>query len=110
MTNEEDEYFITAIPQLLRHRNYQAHILDILEQEGIPSGIEEYDSLVHKTIAYLSCRSAIKAGEPLTFEEQKNVVEKLLATTGNYTCPHGRPVMIFLSMSELDDWFKRSGF
>lgn len=110
ISQEAEEFYIISIPRLLQHRNYKAHILDILEQEGSPSGIEERDTVVHQTIAYLACRSAIKAGEPLTQDEQKNVVEKLLATTSNYTCPHGRPVMIHLSMAELDDWFKRSGF
>lgn len=110
ITNEGGDYYLVAIPRLLQHRNYQAHILDILEQEGQKAGVEEYDSLVHKTIAYLACRSAIKAGEPLTLDEQKNLVEKLLDTHSNYTCPHGRPVMIHIGMSELENWFMRSGF
>lgn len=104
-----EEFFITKIPVILQHRNYQEYIKEIIEQS------EEYqpyelDAATHKTLSFLACRSAIKAGEPLTIEEQKNLVEKLLLTTTNYTCPHGRPVVMHMSLDELAYHFKRTGF
>lgn len=104
-----NEYFVTKIPVLLKHRNYISHIRALIEQsaELLPY---ELDPATHKTLSYLACRSAIKAGEPLSSDEQKNLVEKLLVTKTNYTCPHGRPVMLNVSLTELAHLFKRTGF
>lgn len=104
-----EEFFITKIPIILQHRNYQEYVREVIEQS------EEYqpyeiDMATHKTLSFLACRSAIKSGEPLAAEEQKNLVEKLLQTTTNYTCPHGRPVLMHMSMDELAHHFKRTGF
>lgn len=109
LDHHSDEYFITKIPILLQHRNYHEYIKEVIDQsEGLIS--YEIDSATHKTLSFLACRSAIKSGEPLNSEEQKNLVEKLLVTTTNYTCPHGRPVMMNMTLDELAHHFKRTGF
>lgn len=109
LETHNNEYFITRIPVILQHRNYQEYIREVIEQseEFLPY---EIDVATHKTLSFLACRSAIKAGEPLSVEEQKNLVEKLLVTTTNYTCPHGRPVSLHMSMDDLAHHFKRTGF
>jgi DNA mismatch repair protein MutL len=109
LEEHSDGYFITKIPVILQHRNYQEYVREVIEQseELLPY---ELDAATHKTLSFLACRSAIKAGEPLSAEEQKNLVEKLLITTTNYTCPHGRPVLLHMTMDELAHHFKRTGF
>lgn len=104
-----EEYSVTKIPVILQHRNYQEYIREVIEQseELLPY---ELDLATHKTLSFLACRSAIKAGEPLSVDEQKNLVEKLLQTTTNYTCPHGRPVFLHVTLTELAQLFKRTGF
>lgn len=104
-----NEYFITKIPTILQHRNYQEYVKEVIDQSEELSSYE-IDAATHKTLSFLACRSAIKSGEPLSIEEQKNLVEKLLATTTNYTCPHGRPVMMNMTLDELAHHFKRTGF
>ncbi|MBC8180277.1 DNA mismatch repair endonuclease MutL [candidate division KSB1 bacterium] len=54
-----------------------------------------------------SCKMAIKKGEPLTLEEMNNLIDQLFATQSPYFCPHGRPVIINLSIEELDKRFGR---
>ncbi len=54
-----------------------------------------------------SCKMAIKKGEPLTLEEMNNLIDQLFATQSPYFCPHGRPVIINLSIGELDKRFGR---
>jgi DNA mismatch repair protein MutL len=109
LEEHSDGYFITKIPVILQHRNYQEYVREVIEQseELLPY---ELDQATHKTVSFLACRSAIKSGEPLSIAEQKNLVEKLLITTTNYTCPHGRPVLLHMSMDELAHHFKRTGF
>jgi DNA mismatch repair protein MutL len=55
----------------------------------------------------VACRSAIKAGQPLSGEEMEELVRQLEATTSPQTCAHGRPTMIHLSVSQLERQFGR---
>lgn len=87
-------------------RNLLIEVLSDLEENGIT---ENADNLSLKTISYLACRTAIKAGDYLTKKERKNLIEKLENTKTNYTCPHGRPVKIDIGMRELGKMFKRLG-
>jgi DNA mismatch repair protein MutL len=54
-----------------------------------------------------SCKSAIKAGDPLTEEEMRSLIDQLFATKMPYVCPHGRPVVLRISTEELDRRFGR---
>lgn len=57
--------------------------------------------------ASYSCKAAIKAGDPLTEEEMRTLVDRLFATKHPYYCPHGRPIIIQLTIDELDKRFER---
>ena len=54
-----------------------------------------------------SCRNAIMSGQQLTLEDMRSLIDRLFATTMPYVCPHGRPVIIRLSLDELDRMFGR---
>lgn len=55
-----------------------------------------------------ACKSAIKAGDSLTENEMRVLIDQLFATKVPYVCPHGRPVMIKISIQELDKRFFRT--
>jgi DNA mismatch repair protein MutL len=54
-----------------------------------------------------SCRNAIMAGQKLSLEEMRSLIDNLFATREPYSCPHGRPVIIKLSLDQLDRMFGR---
>ncbi len=54
-----------------------------------------------------SCRSAVKAGDPLTEPEMRALLTDLFATQVPYVCPHGRPVVLRISIEEMDRRFGR---
>jgi DNA mismatch repair protein MutL len=54
-----------------------------------------------------SCRNAIMTGQKLSMEEMRMLIDRLFATRMPYVCPHGRPVIIRLSLDELDRMFGR---
>ncbi len=58
-------------------------------------------------LTYLACRNAIKAGDKLTKDEARKLIEKLEQTNTQYTCPHGRPVKIETTLNELYRMFRR---
>lgn len=54
-------------------------------------------------------RLAVKAGQALTSEEQRSLLNDLEVCQSPRTCPHGRPTMIHLSVDMLERQFGRKG-
>jgi DNA mismatch repair protein MutL len=98
---------LTTLPALLQDRHPTKLIREILDDlvEGKP--VKGVDSIAERTLAYLACRSAIKAGDPLTQAERQQLLTKLAETTPNTTCPHGRPITITFELKDLEKIFKR---
>ncbi|MCZ6776555.1 MAG: DNA mismatch repair endonuclease MutL [Ignavibacteria bacterium] len=55
-----------------------------------------------------SCKAAIKAGDRLTEQEMRSLVSQLFETKMPYVCPHGRPIVLKVSVAELDRRFGRT--
>jgi len=55
-----------------------------------------------------SCKAAIKAGDKLSEVEMRVLIDQLFATSMPYVCPHGRPVVVKISIGELDRRFMRT--
>lgn len=55
-----------------------------------------------------SCKAAIKAGDKLNEQEIRVLVDQLFATSMPYVCPHGRPIVIKIPLTELDKRFGRT--
>lgn len=54
-------------------------------------------------------RLAVKAGQTLSMDEQRALLNDLEACESPRTCPHGRPTMIHLSVDMLERQFGRRG-
>jgi len=54
-----------------------------------------------------ACKSAIKSGDRLSFQEMASLVDQLFATREPYFCPHGRPIVVNLTLEEIDKRFGR---
>jgi DNA mismatch repair protein MutL len=55
----------------------------------------------------VACHTAVRAGEPLSEGQMRNLMAELMRTESPYTCEHGRPTMIVLSSADLEKLFKR---
>ena len=55
-----------------------------------------------------SCHAAIKAGDKLSEQEMRVLVDELFATSMPYVCPHGRPIIIKIPLDEFDKRFGRT--
>jgi DNA mismatch repair protein MutL len=86
-------------------RNLFGEILDTIEAErrGSPKS-----TLRDDIAASLACKAAIKINMPLTQEKMRWLIDRLLITTSPTTCPHGRPVILRLSMKDIERGFHRS--
>ncbi len=78
---------------LTLYKEYQQH-----------SPLEVRDNLAKS----FSCKAAVKAGDKLNEPEMRSLLDQLFATTIPNVCPHGRPVVLKISIEELDRRFGRT--
>ena len=64
--------------------------------------------LRHRSLAYLSCHGAVKAGDRLNIRQMKQLIEDLFHTEKPYVCPHGRPIIVRFTPDDLAKLFKRT--
>jgi DNA mismatch repair protein MutL len=85
-------------------RNMLGEILDTVEAEK-KGGARE--SLRDEIAASLACHAAIKVNMPLAPEKMRWLIDRLLLTSSPTTCPHGRPVILRLTMRDILKGFHR---
>lgn len=54
-----------------------------------------------------SCKMSLKANHFLSLDEQIELIERLLKTENYDHCPHGRPIIVTYSVTEIEKMFKR---
>jgi len=96
---------IEAVPSVMSWGNEKRIISDILDH--YLEHQKEHSSYQEAIAASFACHAAIKAGDALSKEEMQALVNQLFGTKNPYHCPHGRPIIIQLSLSELDKRFER---
>jgi DNA mismatch repair protein MutL len=108
-----DSFVVRSVPASVAQKSLKA-------QDGPEATLRAIvDEMVEKTVSRrlllpaeevlitASCKMAVKAGDPLSFEEMDALVADLLKSDNPYTCPHGRPIIVELSNSDLDRKFGR---
>ena len=96
---------VEAVPAGMKWGDEGKVIKDILDYY-LEYGKKDTD-MQNKIAASYSCKAAIKAGDKLSDQEMHNLVDRLFATQNPYFCPHGRPIVVNLTLDELDKRFER---
>lgn len=60
-----------------------------------------------KTAIMMSCKRAIKANHHLDDQQAQALLQHLAACENPFNCPHGRPVLVHFSNTDLEKMFKR---
>lgn len=86
-------------------RNLFAEILDVVELEKRGNA---KSTLRDHVAASLACKAAVKVNMKLTNEKMQWLIDRLLLTSSPTTCPHGRPVILRLTMKDIERGFHRT--
>jgi DNA mismatch repair protein MutL len=97
---------ISAMPGFMKHSSGEQAIRQMLEYL-MSDGNARMPDPRHRFAAAFACGSAIKAGQKLDQEEMNALLNSLFAAQNPYTCPHGRPTIIRMSLDELARRFLR---
>jgi len=96
---------INATPSDLRGGDEAKLLRDILDDY---KERRDKDNPAHYQLAATySCKAAIKAGDPLSEDEMRTLIHQLFQCEHPYHCPHGRPVIVNLTLDELHKRFER---
>ena len=96
---------ISAVPVYLSEMDITKFIDGILAEVNSLKTITAKDMLIDK-FASKACKAAIKSGYTVNEEEANALLEQMNYNL-NLKCPHGRPVCIRVTRTEIDKWFKR---
>lgn len=98
-------YVIEAVPAGVKE-SLRKTLLTELVDEVIQTRSESPD-MHHLLAAAYACKAAIKAGDRLSPEETRSLIDSLFKSRMPFSCPHGRPTMIRLSWEEVERRFLR---
>jgi len=99
-------FLIRKIPAALKGQD-PAELLKSLADEMLDGGRDRLTPTRELLWITVSCKMAIKAGEPMSMPEMEKLILDLAQTENPYLCPHGRPITIVLSKDDLLRKFKR---
>lgn len=77
-------------------------------EEDIELLKKNFKKLRDDILATISCHNSIRSGQRLQKEEMLDIYNKLMDCQNPYSCPHGRPAVWKLSLSEIDSNFERT--
>lgn len=101
----ENTFKISSVPVDLQNIDIGAFFNEILSGVGSLKGIKLTEILRDK-IAMTACKHAVKGGMDLTDTEKEKLFALLHGNMG-LKCPHGRPVAVKLSKTDIEKMFKR---
>jgi DNA mismatch repair protein MutL len=104
----QNSYQVRAMPTLFA-KSDPAAALHALVEDFEEDETPLQDELETKIAGRVCKRLAVKAGQVLTPDEQRGLLNDLETCTSPRTCPHGRPTMIHLSVDTLERQFGRKG-
>ncbi|MCB2355509.1 DNA mismatch repair endonuclease MutL [Clostridium estertheticum] len=102
----ENTISIKEVPIILGKpdiKNLFNEILDNLKNMGSGETIQ----IKYTRIATLACKAAVKANNLLSDLEMNKLINDLRYIDEPFTCPHGRPTIIKITLNELEKKFKR---
>ncbi len=101
----ENTFKVYAIPMDLQNIDLNKFFNDILGEIHNFKAIKLEDILKDK-LASAACKAAVKGGNDLT-EMEVNALFALMDGDMGLKCPHGRPVVVKMSKTQLEKMFKR---
>lgn len=96
---------ISAVPLDLQDIDLSAFFADVLAEVGTLRAIK-LSELLRDKLAMTACKHAVKGGMLLTDAEQQALFAMLHGDMG-LKCPHGRPVAVRMTKTEIEKLFKR---
>lgn len=103
-------FFLSSLPAYMKHVQATALLQDLLahpEADRQPHSGDPAEDFRREAAAMMACKAAIKAGDEIGWEAMQQLMADLSACEIPWSCPHGRPPLVKLSLAELERYFQR---
>ena len=105
----KDEIIINSVPVEFVNTDFKKLFDEIFslgnEQSDVSNGANK---LKEDILATMACHSSVRSGQSLHREEMIDIYKRLMQCENPYSCPHGRPAVWKLKLSEIDSNFERT--
>ena len=92
---------IRGVPGGLRDPRPGQLLQDMLDGVAEDTGRDAQEDVAERLARSYACHAAVKAGDVLTQEEMRVLLDRLFATSRPHGDPHGRPTFVRLELEEL---------
>jgi DNA mismatch repair protein MutL len=97
-----DAFAVKSAPALLGGASMAPLLTDLAEQVEQAERGSAVGEALDGLLATMACHAAVRANQDLTRDEVRALLDGLDAIDFKARCPHGRPVVIELPLSELE--------
>ena len=99
----ERSLLLRSIPASLAGSDVAATLREILQDLSQGGQGETFERLAES----VACHASVRAGQQLTPEEMRQLVQQLEECAQPRTCPHGRPTILHFGVGQLEKLFGR---
>ncbi len=105
-------FLVRSVPADLSGKNLVNLVRDLVDDLAAQDALgvkasNRLDQARERAATFMSCRSAVMAGDKLNEEQMRRLVDQMRAANLPFTCPHGRPTILSIPLSELYRRFDR---
>ncbi|MDD4382452.1 MAG: DNA mismatch repair endonuclease MutL [Candidatus Dojkabacteria bacterium] len=106
--NEKNINLLT-IPSHLSNNDLDALFNEIFSlTDDIETLSKDFKRLKEDILATVACHGSVRSGQALDEQEMRNIFKTLMDCSNPYSCPHGRPAIWKLTLSDIDKNFERT--
>lgn len=98
-------YRVYEIPFVLSGKDINEYFQDVFK--NLNTFVNKPLDFIKEDLCQKACKSSVKAGNKLTNEEIKILIDSLATNKSTLLCPHGRPIIVKLNRTDIEKWFKR---
>lgn len=99
---------IEGVPPVVKEGEEDKTLLNILAEYYRNQQEKKVLDVTDNLAKSYSCHTAIRTGDKLNESEMRALIDRLFATEMPYVCPHGRPIIMKISIEEFDRRFGRT--
>ena len=106
---KKSKIFLKTVPVEFVDSDFKKVFEDIFSlEDDIDILKKNFNMLKDDILATISCHHSIRTGQRVEKEEMLDIYKRLKECKNPYSCPHGRPVVWKLSLSQIDNNFERT--
>lgn len=98
-------YRVYEVPFVLVGKDINKYFQDIFK--NLNTFVNKPLDFIKDDLCQKACKSSVKAGNKLSSDEIRYLINKLFENDATLLCPHGRPIIVKLTKTDIEKWFKR---